>query len=277
MREVYKHGKHLSHHAHATKRFSDLSLKQTPSIRNRSLKTPFRPQPPQNNNNHQNNAQPRTSRRTVTAPVALKAIEYPSPSTNFLSAFTRLEEEALRILNMCSTILYPDIDQYCAIGAAASSFDTNRATQLPGLYPLEIDTATYYTVQKSATDKTDDEKDQIVSDESALLVDEMTPSELYSATVDTVAEKLLTDLSSSTMLMMMTMLSRGPGVGVLAGSECSGGVETDEVEQTMGPQVTVDVPVVNHDDLESVDDDAAEYEMVHNSGFDIEEDEWERI
>ncbi|KAJ3026701.1 UNVERIFIED_CONTAM: hypothetical protein HDU68_005202 [Siphonaria sp. JEL0065] len=266
MREVYKHGKHLSrHHAQSAKRFSDLSLKQTPAIRNRSLKTPFRHEPPQNNNNHQNNAQPHTFRHAVTAPVALKALEYPSPSTNCLSAFTRLEEEALRILNMCSTMWYPDIGQYCAIGAAASSCDTNRATQLPGLYPLEIDTATYYTVQQPTIDNNVDEKDQIVSDEIALLIDDMTPSVIHSPTVDDiVAEKLLTDLSSSTMLMMMTMLSHGPGVGVLAGSEYSCVVETEEeeslanIEQTLDPQLIIDVPVVNHDDLESVDDDAGD-------------------
>ncbi|KAI9332852.1 hypothetical protein BDR26DRAFT_898783 [Obelidium mucronatum] len=244
MREIYKHGKHFCRSNTATKAakrapppsaHAHTRHPHTHAGRPAAARTP----PP-----------PRLRHRRAidAAPVP------PAPAPPHV--FARLEEEALRILKVCSAVLYPDIDSYCAIG--------DRATHM-------YSTDTNYT---NNARHQPDIPDQMVSDTSAalLLTDEMSSSELYSATVDTVAEQMLTDLSSSTMLMMMTMLNRGPGVGVLAGSELLSSLCSRQ--RIIFEARLIDVPVVHLTDVdvESTDEDTEDYEVIHNSGFDLEEE-----
>ncbi|KAJ3287046.1 hypothetical protein HDU79_005997 [Rhizoclosmatium sp. JEL0117] len=275
MREVYKQGKTLSSHAAFAKR----QLAATKTTAPTQLNTPPKPRGPRAPpvpRHPRLNPHPRITHN----PQQPLLPQGPNSDSLVHHVFTHLETEALRILDVCATILYPDIDQFCAIGTSST-----RATDaLPGVYPS----------LPASDDDTDIENTENISEEP-VAADPMTTSQMYSATVDTVAERMLADLTPSTMLMMMTMLNHGPGVGVLVGSvsedasavvpQESNFVDTSVIEQPSYSNEMVDVPIVLSQDVESEDsvhDD--DYEVIpsftENHHIDSDEsmdEDWEHI
>jgi len=270
MREIYKQGKVLtSSHATAAKRITQLPPKAA-----KSAPSSQRAQKLHNHYAHQVPRHPTPSRTAQLQSRLTARLQYPvqGVSDQVTNTFARLEDDAIKNLNSCSTGPYPDIDEYCMIGQMKDNYCASSNFML-GVYPPVSDNK---------------EKDtQVIP--AAVVPDEMTPSEMYSATVDTLAKRLLTDLSTSTMLMMVTMLTNGPGVGVLAGNESPVNStkvavvpEYDEsclVEEDLHEQPhndMVEVPIVTAEDAESVDDDG-DFEVIHNYGFEIDEDDWEQV